>query len=301
MAELNNLPTVAAAPRPNLSALSRQHGVDRRTIRRWLDNGWAPPDAATIRVVPENQGVPMGAHGGGRTQADTGRHWLLGSTCGALGLALAGVGLVINARYAGSLGRTVDESLLLAALGLTIDGGAVILLSVAARLWQARHPMWSSLAFVSWLGFTGASMIATAGFTSQAIGDHAAGRGAVIEQASDQRTQRAEAIEVAKAAVATAITARDQECGKVGENCRKRIAELNQRQSELTAAVAASPVATASVSAADPGAKLLAELLGVGETSIQKARIAMLTVAPATAALFLAFSVMLLGRRVNPR
>jgi hypothetical protein len=217
-------------------------------------------------------------------------------TCGALGLALAGVGLVINANYAASLGRTVDESALLAALGLAVDGGAVILLSVSARLWQARHRLWSGVAFASWLGFTSASMIATAGFTSQSIGDHAAGRGAAIEQASDHRTQRAEAIEIAKAAVANAMTARDHECGKVGENCRKRIAELNQRQAELTAAVAASPVASASVSAADPGAKLLAELLGIAEASIQKARIAVLTIAPATAALFLAFSVMLLGR-----
>src|SRR5262245_49455694 len=73
-----------------------------------------------------------------------------------------------------------------------------------------------------------------------------------IEQAVDLRTQRAEAIAAAKSAVAQAITARDQECGKVGENCRKRIAELNARQSELTADVGAPTVASASVSAALP-------------------------------------------------
>jgi hypothetical protein len=61
-------------------------------------------------------------------------------------------------------------------------------------------------------------MIATAGFTSQSIGDHAAGRSAVIEQAIDLRTQRADAIAAAKQAVANAITARGQECGKVEKN-----------------------------------------------------------------------------------
>jgi hypothetical protein len=46
---------------------------------------------------------------------------------------------------------------------------------------------------------------------------------------------------------------------------------------------------------ADPGAKLISELAGISEVSVQKLRIAMLTVA--TAGLFLTFSVMLLGRR----
>ena len=116
-------------------------------------------------------------------------------------------------------------------------------------------------------------MIATAGFTSQLIGDATAARGAVTEQATDLRTQRADAIPIAKVAVANAIAARDQECGKVGPNCRQRVAELNQRQAELSAVVAAPAVVATPVSTADPGAHMLAGLLGVSEQSIQKARI----------------------------
>jgi len=51
------------------------------------------------------------------------------------------------------------------------------------------------------------------------------------------------------------------------------------------------------VSTADPGAHMLAGLLGVSEQSIQKARIAGLTIAPVTAGLFLAFAAVLLGHR----
>src|SRR4051794_35886569 len=117
---------MTALPAPvNVSALAREHGVHRRTITRWLANGWAPPAVATIKIVEQDQGVRTNAH-------PPARHWILGLTCGALGLALAAVGLVINAQYAGSLGHTAGESVLLAALGLAVDGGAVILLSVAA-------------------------------------------------------------------------------------------------------------------------------------------------------------------------
>ena len=42
---------------------------------------------------------------------------------------------------------------------------------------------------------------------------------------------------------------------------------------------------------------ILAGLLGVSEQSIQKARIAGLTIAPVTAGLFLAFAAVLLGHR----
>jgi len=187
----------------------------------------------------------------------------------------------------------------LAASGFFIDGAAVILFSVAALLWMDRYRLFALLAFALWLGAAAWSMISSAGFTSTLIGDAMAARGAVIEQATDLRTQRADAIAVAKAAVAGAITARDQECGKVGPNCRQRVTELNQRQAEPTVAVAAPAVAAPSVGTADPGAHMLASMIGVSERTIQQARIAGLTVAPVTAGLFLTFSVLLLGRPVR--
>jgi hypothetical protein len=59
------------------------------------------------------------------------------------------------------------------------------------------------------------------------------------------------------------------------EKCRARVRDLILRQSELATALAAPTVTSASVSAADPGARLVSELAGVSEASVQKARIAM--------------------------
>src|SRR5258708_12188301 len=36
----------------NFSALARRHGVHRRTIKRWLDDGWRP-DQAVVKVEPQ--------------------------------------------------------------------------------------------------------------------------------------------------------------------------------------------------------------------------------------------------------
>jgi len=102
--------------------------------------------------------------------------------------------------------------------------GAVIGLSVTALLWQGGRLLSSLAAFVLWLGFSMMSAVATAGFTSQSLGDHAAGRASVIEQAADL-LRNTLSVAAAKMAVASAMQARDQECGKVGPNCRQRVAE----------------------------------------------------------------------------
>src|SRR5262249_54521656 len=64
--------------------------------------------------------------------------------------------------FAASLGATVEDSWLLATLGLAIDAGAVIGLSVTALLWQAGHFLPAFAAFVLWVGFSMMSAIATA-------------------------------------------------------------------------------------------------------------------------------------------
>jgi Poxvirus D5 protein-like len=46
-----------------------------------------------------------------------------------------------------------------------------------------------------------------------------------------------EGVAAAKSAVASAEIARDQECGKIGENCRKRMADVSARQDELARAI----------------------------------------------------------------
>ena len=57
-------------------------------------------------------------------------------------------------------------------------------------------------------------------------------------QASSFKYTSEEMVESAREAIKLAIIARDQECGKVGDNCRARVAQLTSRQSELAGLLA---------------------------------------------------------------
>jgi hypothetical protein len=64
---------------------------------------------------------------------------IAGALLAATALILAGVGLATNAQFVASLGQTLAASTLLAALGLAIDGLALLLPCVAGVLWRGRH------------------------------------------------------------------------------------------------------------------------------------------------------------------
>src|SRR5262249_2987636 len=232
------------------------------------------------------------------TERQPGRHWILGGICGVIFSGLLAVGLAVNATHYWHLVR--DGSYLFTSLGAIIDLAAVSLLSAGAVLWRDGH--WGAAvgSFLTWLIFAPLSVIPTAADAAQVLADRAAARGAGIVQSADRRPQRLEKIASSKMAVAAAMVARDQECGKVGPNCRQRVAELNARQAELTAALDVPIVARASVAAADPGPAMLASLFswaGVTEKLIQQAWVAGLTIVPALAGVFMMFTTLLLGRR----
>jgi hypothetical protein len=101
---------------PNISALAREHGVSRATIRRRLANGWQPPITVGGEIVQSNQVVAT--HGqGAATQVETapgralaaplsdghewppcaaipGHRWRAAGRT-AIGLAVAGCGVAI--------------------------------------------------------------------------------------------------------------------------------------------------------------------------------------------------------------
>jgi hypothetical protein len=215
------------------------------------------------------------------TNSESPRSWILGLTSGALGLGLATVGLVVNARVAGSTSTGLDGHLL-SAWGLCIDAGAVIGLSVSTALWRNRHRLASFVFCGAWLGCVAISTIQTSGFASKAFGDAAAGRGAVIETATHLREQRTSAINIAKDAVKLA----------------KSRTERQDANRQLATANATPVIATVSISAADPGPHMLADLLGVSEHLIQRIRLGGFAIAPIIlASLFLMASTMLLSRR----
>jgi hypothetical protein len=49
---------VVSVPAPNISALAKQHGVSRQTIRRRLKNGWDP----SIKIIERDQGLATHGH-----------------------------------------------------------------------------------------------------------------------------------------------------------------------------------------------------------------------------------------------
>src|SRR5262245_36364696 len=124
MADFNNIPQNVVKLRPasetaggalvqgkgefNVSALARQHGVHRRTIKRWLDGGWRP-DQAVVKVEPEILPPAPPAQGDAhpdahpaRAPAHHGGSYVAAGVLALAAVALGGIQLAIDAQYAGS-------------------------------------------------------------------------------------------------------------------------------------------------------------------------------------------------------
>jgi hypothetical protein len=214
-----------------------------------------------------------------------------------LGVALATIGLTVNAKYAGSLGRTPIEAYLLAALGIVVDGCAIVLLSATCVLWRASNRAAATAAFALWCAATAYTIIATGGFVAGTIGDTFAARAGTVAHVRELRDQRDRAVAAAQAAVGRATADKTAECEIVGPHCRQRIADLGAAEAKLNAAIAMPVETPPAISAPDPGARMIANLLHINEHSVAQVRIADLTLAPAAAGLLLSFAVLLLGDR----
>jgi hypothetical protein len=72
MADANNIVKLPTPPnasnkslvpvKPNISALARQHGVSRQTIRRRLANGWQPPASSPVEIIEPTQSMATYGH-----------------------------------------------------------------------------------------------------------------------------------------------------------------------------------------------------------------------------------------------
>jgi hypothetical protein len=213
----------------------------------------------------------------------------------ATALILAGVGLATNAQFAASLGQTPAAATLLAALGVAIDGLALILPCVAGVLWRGRHRLASVTAWSVWAGAVTVTLIAAAGFAAGNIGDSVTARGAKIAERAEL-TARIETLKSRHAqAVQAAERARAAECVKVGPICRQRetalAGVLADPEVDLKAATA-SLAALPPVVAGDPAGEMIAAWSGgaVPATAVHRVRIAGLTGLPATAGLLLSFA-----------
>jgi hypothetical protein len=314
--EVTTIPTQIPTPL-NVTALAKRFGVARSTIQRRLKKGWTPPakvqrkpsksTAAAApsmphplpQLVPHEmpQLVPQPAHLEPERHVAVEHHGsrLAGILLAGTALILAGVGLATNAQFAASLGQTPVASSLLAALGLAIDGLALILPSVATVLWRGRHRLASLGAWSVWSGAVVVTLIAAAGFAAGNIGDSVTARGVKLAERGEL-TSRIEALKDRhKQAIAAAERARAAECVKVGPVCRQRESTLAAVLADPEIELKSATTALASlppVVAGDPAGEMISAWTdgAITATAVHRVRIAGLTALPATAGLLLSFA-----------
>lgn len=263
--------------RPNVSALARQHGCSRTTIRKHLASGKIQLLPATAGTSGHRgTGTGTGAAPKGKTGPQRGNNKNINSvpvplpapvpppnrSIKQVALELAPPielvrHLIILAPIAGlNIWPRVHQLLLGAAdpAGWPFVGFQILTLVLLSRIpFAIERANW--FVRVLLIGF-GLILVATnLTFSTESIGyirDAARDHNRGLENASDSlarqldeaRAERgalapfipttADQITAAQHAVDEAITARDQECGKVGDNCRKRVAELGERQDTLS-------------------------------------------------------------------
>ena len=202
-----NLPAVITAPAPSTTSSSTPVTLLPRE------------DVASVDPTPRGAGFRP-------VSRDTGRAAPILLTAAAL--ALAGVGVTMNALYAHSLGATETAGHVFLVLGLAADLVALLLPSVAAGRWQARQQVTAAAGWAVWALTFVFAITASIGFASVNIADVTASRASRVTPA----------IVTAQAALADAVTARDRECkGGVGRFCREREAAVTERRQALDTAM----------------------------------------------------------------
>jgi hypothetical protein len=244
------LAVVKPAPRAmSVSEAARRWNVSRTTARKRLDLGRLPDLGEPVEIqVPPPLSPPV----------TPGRHPALhfgdAVAVALLAMILAGVGICLNASFLFAFGRTTDAGVLLAALGLTIDGLTLVLPSAVTVLWAHGRYAWAVTGgAVATLAF-GMTLLATSGFVTMHVGDAVSARSATAAERvrAEEEVARLKArrqvlvfmpaiedgVASARSAVAAAATAREGECRRRGDLCRAREADEKIRLIELNAAVA---------------------------------------------------------------
>jgi hypothetical protein len=225
----------------------------QRQLTRWQDDGRIRRRGRTITVI----GRPISATPAATapaTPGDTQNDAAVTSDRPALRLALTALvltpvaGLNVWPRVAQLLAGATDPS------GWSLVAFQILALFILAQIPFAMGGIQSWIARIVLAGFAIVLVSANLVFSVEAIGhvrdaarDHnraiAASIVSLSRELEERRTERTglaaftptTPAEIASAqhAVDEAVTARDQECGKVGDNCRKRVAELGDRELTL--------------------------------------------------------------------
>jgi hypothetical protein len=153
-----------------------------------------PDEKSAMRIVGRAFGDPLSAaandqngnaraHRGGNPAA---QRSILTIAAAALlfatAIGMAGVGLVMNARFAASFGQTVEAAALLTGIGLAIDVLAIVMPTAAAQLWHNQLRPAAAAAWLIWTAALSMTLLAAIGFASTNIGDAVAGRARIATE-----------------------------------------------------------------------------------------------------------------------
>jgi hypothetical protein len=148
----------------------------------------------------------------------------------AAALALAAVGLSMNAVYAHSLGSSDLSGWLFLALGVASDAAALTLPTVAAGQFCSGNRSTGATGWLVWLVIFAFAILGSVGFASTSISDTVTARASRVTPA----------VTAAQNALADAMRSRDLECkGGVGGFCREREAAVVEARHGLDAGIGA--------------------------------------------------------------
>src|SRR5262249_16767931 len=141
----------------NISALARERGVSRTTIRRWLADGKLPVPVEQPQVeLLEPEPVQSNVH---RVSTP----WT-SAVLVLLPLVIGALALVINGQTGWRFGTTPLAAVTFTGLALAGDLLAIVLPATAVMLWAVRRFMLSILAWSTWTVAALLASLASLGF-----------------------------------------------------------------------------------------------------------------------------------------
>jgi hypothetical protein len=216
-------------------ARKREQGCALSRANRDPATVTAAPAARPLRAAVDRDASVTPSVTAPPVTVPTARPALLATTVVLIGLITAAVGLYLNASFLWSFGRTSEAGTVLAVIGLVTDAVTLVLPCVTAGLLARRRYVLAVMALMVYLLAVTSTALTSLGFASTNVGDAVTGRAAAVQQRAAMiedierlKAERAnlQFVPTTEQAVTAAAIARDQECGRVGDNCRRRVAEL---------------------------------------------------------------------------
>jgi hypothetical protein len=156
--------TAVSAPRTAVHDLLAARAPAQLPVRRGAQP--SAQDAHPAHPVARSRGQLLGSISAAITPASTSAMVLF-----LVALALGGTGIIMNARYAASLGSSDEGATVLAVVGVAVDLLAMIFPSVALALWRRGHRSLAMVPWTMWPVMVALSLMAAAGFASSNLAD----------------------------------------------------------------------------------------------------------------------------------